>query len=537
VRVLLLLLALSPLPVLAETFQLDHTITEVTVYEESARIIRRAPFELPAGSHNLMIQGLAIDDPSDFFGLDVTVNGVKKGAVSYFMDRFVGHQKAKAPDLLAADARVSDLQTRINAVRDEADKARLAAEAAKARIAFLVGLGQSDAAGAADLDRLEALSGLVENQVLAAEGRALEARIRARDIEFDLKDLEADLEHAKKALADLAERYSETGGISVRVDAAEPNKGEVVISQWVQYASGWQPTYRVNLDADGGVQLERSAIVFQETGEDWNDIQLILSTLRPMGKTAPGRPYARLRRIKKPEPVLAEAGALHEPVVESPVIMEESASFSAQLTELGVTYVFPNPVTIASSHTAVQLEQDNLTLEADIRAVAVPQRDDTAFRVIDLKNTSGEEILGSDMAVLAYEGEDLGVSSMPFITSGDSQELGFGRIAGLVIKETWLETGESSGRLMSRSNEQVQKRRIDIRNLTTRAWDVRVLSGVPYSQQEDLEITWTAAPAPGEIDVDDSRGVLGWDLSLEPGEENAILVETRMTWPEEMELH
>src|SRR5256885_5506178 len=44
----------------------------------------------------------------------------------------------------------------------------------------------------------------------------------------------------------------------------------------------WQPTYRAQLDpAKGTVAIERLALVAQNSGEDWSQVQLLLSTGQP----------------------------------------------------------------------------------------------------------------------------------------------------------------------------------------------------------------------------------------------------------------
>src|SRR5256885_10421211 len=48
----------------------------------------------------------------------------------------------------------------------------------------------------------------------------------------------------------------------------------------------WQPTYRAQLDpAKGTVAIERLALVAQNSGEDWSQVQLLLSTGQPSRST------------------------------------------------------------------------------------------------------------------------------------------------------------------------------------------------------------------------------------------------------------
>jgi hypothetical protein len=59
-----------------------------------------------------------------------------------------------------------------------------------------------------------------------------------------------------------------------------------------------------------------------------------------------------------------------------------------------------------------------------------------------------------------------------------------------------------------------------------------VLDLVPYSEQEELEITYKADPVVSEVDVDGKRGILAWEFDLGAGEKKEISLNSVMSWPE-----
>ena len=69
-------------------------------------------------------------------------------------------------------------------------------------------------------------------------------------------------------------------------------------------------------------------------------------------------------------------------------------------------------------------------------------------------------------------------------------------------------------------------------NLTGEAWPLRVLDQVPYSEQEDLVITWNARPRPTETDVDDQKGILAWDSEIAAGASQTIILNYSLEWPD-----
>ena len=72
---------------------------------------------------------------------------------------------------------------------------------------------------------------------------------------------------------------------------------------------------------------------------------------------------------------------------------------------------------------------------------------------------------------------------------------------------------------------------LKIENLTNESWPVKLMDQVPYSEQEDLEISFTADPKPSETDVKGQRGVLAWSFDLAAGEKKEVMLNSLITWP------
>ena len=88
---------------------------------------------------------------------------------------------------------------------------------------------------------------------------------------------------------------------TVTVTLAAEKAGEVRLSYQVR-GPGWQPGYRAALDPAGpGVKLERLALVAQDTGEDWQDVALTLSTGQPGRATQAELPRPWTLDISQPE--------------------------------------------------------------------------------------------------------------------------------------------------------------------------------------------------------------------------------------------
>jgi hypothetical protein len=130
----------------------------------------------------------------------------------------------------------------------------------------------------------------------------------------------------------------------------------------------------------------------------------------------------------------------------------------------------------------------------------------------------------------------IGVGQLPLLAAGDDWTQGFGAIDGLVLERVMPNVTEGDRGLLSSETEQVERATLKVRNLTQEVWAVRLMDQVPYSEQEDLEVTFDAVPAPTETDVEGQRGILAWEFDLAPGAEQVVEVEHALRWPSGMTL-
>lgn len=534
-------LALACVPTLAwaDTIPLQSPVTAVTVYPQGAQVVRTVRFTVPAGKHDLVLTDLPTSvDPGQ---LDIRIEGVRAGPMTFRTESVPPRGDVRSPEILAAEARIDAIEAQIAETRDKAAFARAAIDAAEAQIGFLGQIGQSDDMASTGIDALRALGRMIGEEALIARRTAQSAEIEARGIERALKDQEQDLDAARQALAALTQDSPDRAFVSIAVNTDIDAEATLTVIGFA-YDADWAPVYDIQLTrgAAASVRIERGAYVRQETGESWQDVDLTLSTVQPTRQIEPSILYPMRRRLVDPQPARPKSDALlgrmiDEPMIEAPVIVE-SAAASTDFDGYAVTYSYPDPVTVTTGADAVRLKLDTLTTRADLIAHAVPARDDTAFLQARIVNDTQQVLLRSDYTALHVDGTLVGVTAIESIPAGAEAELPFGPIEGLRLKRTLLARNQGDRGILTSSNEQTETALVEIENLTNDTWPVRVIDQVPYSEQEDLVITWSATPKPDETDVDSARGVLGWDLTLAPGEKKAIELSQSLSWPQGKEL-
>ncbi|WP_412564490.1 mucoidy inhibitor MuiA family protein [Thalassobius sp. MITS945101] len=549
----LLSTALVALPVMsaAETFQLQSRISEVIVYPQGAKVTRVADYEIPAGSHQLRV----LDLPQNIYleRVRAKLTGARLGAVS-LRDDFVP-PVAQAEDAVraAAEVRLEAAEEALAQHRDEIRSLQLTREAAETAIGFLRGLGEGEALEGAGAEELRQIARMMGEETLAAREAVLAAEAEIRQLNRELPDLEQAVKAAQQALVDLSPKPAAVTAVDVSAQAEGPQKGQLRVSYFVGNA-GWQPVNDAFLDLEAAqLTIKRGALVKQATGENWDQVALVLSTSQPTGKVAPAEVVAERRWLEDPERRLLQGEiTFHESaraddtgnfvVLKNEIASPASLrlSYSTAQTEilaggLIVTYAYPQKLSLATGADAAKLALGSLEFTPNIAAEAVPLYDGSAFLTATFTNDSGEEILPTNNTQLFLDGEFVGSVNQPLLSSGAEARLPFGPIEGLQLTRDVTRNQGDRG-ILTKSNERVENIRIGVENLTDRAWTVRLVDRVPYGEQEDLQITWNALPEPSEKNVDGKRGVLAWTFELPAGKDKTIKLDQRLSWPEEMVL-
>lgn len=520
-----LMLACCPAALFAAPTEIAAQIESVTLFPRGAQVTRT--LAVPAGTREVLVPNLP--DHTDPAALRVAAGaGLVLGAVSLIDARQPAAKPAASPELEAARQALAQAQEVLATQEDDLARLRAKAAAAAAQVDFLTGLDTANTPP----DKVAELAKTVGAGVLAAKEARIGALAELRRAEAGLKPARAAVDLARQALQALEHPAEASDSLLMAVSGA----GTLSITTYAD-AAGWGPSYDLRLDsAAGGLALDRYVSVHQATGEDWSGVTLTLSTARPAERSEPGELWPDLRRIGPPEPVMAgrvglgapkmAMDAYEMPVVEAAPVAE---SMGAALQGETLVYSYPTAVDIRDGVEDLRLKLDRVEVPVTVLAEAVPMRDETAYRVAEGKNGS-EPILPGE-AVLWRDGAMVGTARLPFTAAGDTLRLGFGAIDGLKLKRVIPQANEGDRGLISKSNERSERVEITVENLTGKAWPVRLIDRVPYSEQEDLQITHAASPPETIADWQDRRGVLAWEFDLAPGDVQKVTFEMKMRWP------
>lgn len=549
-RKLLLTTAITTLAgtAFADDFAISSEIDKVTVYPSGATIERSVEFDVPAGRHVILLDNIPRGINADSLRVSGG-GGLTIGAIGFRDTRL-------PPDEREIAAR-KEVEDKIEAHEEKMRETRYAMEAiqieisaALAKVKFLESFNDSEASDVASIPPSDLTSFLdvIGAQTLSALQTAQDAKIRKDEIAKTLDDQKEELAKLQQELEAVSLPVTDRVIVSLDVTATEATSGNISVSYISDYA-GWEPVYDLRLAQDTGVlTVERQAMLYQETGEAWDNIEVVLSTARPNMQISAGDLWPQLAFLYDPAElkVQAQGGALYgaAPIMEAeasydmlPAAPQETMRTSAVLDFQGLTAVYnlPEKITLDGDGAGSLYTIDKDEFESALTARAVPLLDSNVYAYVNFTNTNAAPYLPG-RASLFRDGAYIGTSQMPMLASGQDTDIAFGSIDGITTDRIILERETGQAGVLTTSNDRIEKYRLEVENVTGREWDIVLIDRMPYSEEEALEIDTSFSTRPTTVDMDGKRGVLAWEFPLAAGKDTTIEFSYTLGWPSGKEL-
>lgn len=249
---------------------LDAPVSAVTVYSDRARVTRSAALKLAAGDRVERVELPLLADSVDPSTIWVQAKGAEVRRVEIARVEAEKFPADEARALLAELDALDDEISRTRGARDAAAPVRSALQS----IAPVLPTGDPLRAP----PKLNPAGWSVALRFLGAESDKLAARMRGLDAKLDELGRKWSRSAEKARLIGGARRRS---GWRVTALVAGSGAARLELSYLVGQAR-WYPTYDIQLQPERGtVQVSFAGRVSQESGEDWKDAQLTLSTAIP----------------------------------------------------------------------------------------------------------------------------------------------------------------------------------------------------------------------------------------------------------------
>jgi len=318
--------------------------------------------------------------------------------------------------------------------------------------------------------------------------------------------------------------------ITITLKADELMKGKIDISYLVNNA-GWTPIYDLRSEsASGKINLNYKAQVYQNTGVDWDDVRLNISTNNPyLNKTKPelnpwyvdyynyqtyygNQPVSTGRAELQKKP----AGAYKTDTERITGAEEVSATYADQFVQvvehmISAEFRIDLPYSIKSNNQAHMVLVKNVDLDANYKYYTVPKYDNGVYLVAQLSKLDELQLVPAK-ANIFFEGTYMGETYLDPTTMEDTLSLSLGKDPNIIVKRTLLQK-EMKEKIVGTKKERTFSYSIEVKNLKSTSIDIIVQDQFPITQNTDIEITKIDL---GKGKINDRTGLIEWEFSLKP---------------------
>lgn len=515
-------------------------ITEVTVYAQGAQLFQKANYSIKPGISEIIIEGISpyIDQNS----LQVKASGsvvILDSKYSLFQPTHTVVNEATIPLKIRREIRqVEDslkmLGFDLLEIQDEID-VLTTAKSIIANNGTLRNQGKVT-------DSLNLLKQAVEyysSKVLEINKKIL--ALRKRKVEREAKKSSLD-----ERLQKLRE-YQENNGIqpesdepihriTVTLSAKEIATGKLTISYLVENA-GWVPRYDLRSDGmTSKINLTYKAQVFQNSGLDWENVRLNISTNNPyQNKTKPSLDpwYIDYNNYRVQVQQKANAKARMAEIAEADAApMAYSNSLSLNNVNLGKTsadfvqvvrqmtsaeFKIDLPYTIKSDNEQHMVLIKVADLDAEYKYFSIPKLDNAAYLVAQLTNLD-ELGLVPAQANIFYDGSYIGETYLDPSVMEDTLSLSLGKDPNILVKRTLLKK-ESKERIIGESKERTMSYSIEVKNNKATPIELIIQDQLPITQNPEILIEPTSLDK-GVLET--KSGIVTWKINLKPKDNKTI---------------
>jgi len=246
----------------------ETSIDHVVVYQQGAQVERIAEVDLASGLSTVVFEGLnTAIDPAQ---IRLTGNGpfqVLSITHRYHTDTLSGASTAARRNKFQVER--NELQKRIN----ELNTQNIIFDREEQLLLNNQGFTVKDSG--VDLERLIRASEFFRERFEAIQTGRLNL---SKEI-AQLQEAMYAIDRETNALPPL--RTETSLEVIVNVEAARATEGKLLLSYWMNNA-GWNPSYNARVsDITEPLKLEYQAMVYQNTGESWEDVGLSIATGTP----------------------------------------------------------------------------------------------------------------------------------------------------------------------------------------------------------------------------------------------------------------
>jgi len=535
-NILLTLFLLQSLYLQAAPTKASTSIKGVTVYQQKAKITRTAQATIPAGASDILLKDLSskIDGQS----LQVTLNnGVKLLSATYQIDHLSDPKKS---------AVIENLEDSLELVQFELDWVNRQIEVYQSEEKLMDMNSQkvgTETKGLSAQDLKEVMT-FYRKQLMEIKKERLKLDRERGKLQNSATRLQKQLQQV------LSEKTKAIGEVLLKVISKTPTTAKIEFSYIVQDA-GWKPIYDIRAASiEEPVTLSYKANIFQHTGQDWNNVDLTVSTGNPSKSNdrpilSPSylafiQPYSLgLSQNKRaiPNQMMNSMQLSDKDMRGNMMTMDETEKLDyagdrdeenvvLNQNQLNLSFEVQLKQSIPTDGQYHLVDLKDYEIDAEYDYHTVPKLDEGAFLLAKITDWGNLNLLAGN-ANIFFDDTYIGQSFINPATTADTLLLSFGRDEQIQIKRMELNDLSETNFLGNKRTE-TKTYEISVRNNKGTTAHIEILDQIPISQNEDIEVKLIGKDG---AEYTEKYGKLLWRLDIPAGQTKKIKLEYSVKYP------
>lgn len=334
---------------------------------------------------------------------------------------------------------------------------------------------------------------------------------------------------------------------------------------------GWAPTYDLSvMDINQPINLKYKAQIYNNTGNEWKNVELVLSTSDPsLSATAPllnpffitYSEYLADKRQKFVQPAREQAQS--RTVLMNEINManqraydnyylEEEGKFAKsgenknlevkqvatvqmktlELSDLNAEFPIPHSFSCPSDARPYLVEIKDLTIPASFAHITVPKLDQGAFLLAKIVGWQELDLIAGPTSVY-FAGNYVGMSEINTRNVADTLELSFGRDSKIQVQRK-LKADKSIKKTSGSTKRDSYFYELSVRNNRSVPITIDIFDQIPLSRSSD--ITVTVEELGGGVHVLET-GEVSYKVTIAPGETKSFELGYTVKYPKSQNIN
>ena len=490
---------------------LEAPVTKVTVLEDRGFVTRTGRVDIPAGLSRWRVSNVSP------VLVDKTLTARLAGSCRVANLRVERYRQAVTPPASPRESTESRLKRESQLQRLDTQRALLSRELESARSLYAQVLQEIT---------LEVAWGKADRQQWETQLTDLQAwkmQLIEQQVELDGKIEAARRPPASLVAPLLSPPVPKAGLLADVVVEIEADAAGAAIEVVIEYAvpgACWRPYHTATMEGDR-VEFRSEACVWQNTGEDWTDVELFFSTQRPsLGSTAPGLPTDLLATRKKTQETVVHERDLeiNELDPEAPTVESRQAGATEVpgIDDAGesVNLRGLTRARIPSNGQPLRIELFSFQAAAQVERVLLAEICPDVVVKSTHKNASSFPILAGPVDLIREAGL-IGRGSTLYVASGETFTLGWGPDPLLRAQRRKEKKEEKKDDLLGGWFRVDHNVVVQVSNLSLETCAVKVTERVPVSELKQVEVLVDSKETT-EASVPDANGFVTWLVNVGP---------------------